>query len=99
LQAYSPIMFPSGQGTDLAGIVTTIGPGVTGSAADKVIGFSDEVIGLSGEVIGFTGRRASHAEYVVVEAQKIHSPAWAAVAVCGSDHVVSPSCSPDGVNS
>jgi len=47
-----PATFPSGEGTDLAGIVTKIGPGVEGFAAGD-------------EVIGFTDARASHAEYVI----------------------------------
>src|ERR1700741_1287504 len=55
---YWPATFPSGEGSDLAGIVTKIGPGVEG--------FS-----VGDEVIGFTDRRASHAEDVVVEAQNL----------------------------
>lgn len=40
--AYFPATFPSGVGTDLAGIVTKVGPGVVGFAAgDEVIGFTD----------------------------------------------------------
>jgi NADPH:quinone reductase-like Zn-dependent oxidoreductase len=50
-----PAVFPSGEGTDLAGIVAGTGPDVTGFAAGD-------------EVIGFTDNRASHAEYVLVEA-------------------------------
>src|SRR3954462_5318821 len=46
-----PATFPSGQGSDLAGVVVEVGPGVTGVALDD-------------EVIGFTDHRASHAEYV-----------------------------------
>lgn len=58
-----PATFPSGQGSDLAGIVEELGGGVTGFA-------------VGDEVIGFTHNRASHAEYVVVEeAQLIHRPA------------------------
>src|SRR5580698_895881 len=49
-----PATFPSGQGTDLAGIVEEVGPGV----ANVVVG---------DEVIGFTNDRASQAEYVLVE--------------------------------
>jgi NADPH:quinone reductase-like Zn-dependent oxidoreductase len=55
LHARWPATFPSGQGTDLAGIVAVTGPGVTGFAAGD-------------EVIGFTDNRASQAEYVLVEA-------------------------------
>jgi NADPH:quinone reductase-like Zn-dependent oxidoreductase len=50
-----PSTFPSGQGSDLAGIVAGTGPGVTGFAAGD-------------EVIGYTDDRASQAEFVVVEA-------------------------------
>ncbi len=58
LHARWPATFPSGQGSDLAGIVAETGPGVTG--------FS-----VGDEVIGFTDNRASQAEYVVVEAQDL----------------------------
>jgi NADPH:quinone reductase-like Zn-dependent oxidoreductase len=58
LHARWPAVFPSGQGTDLAGIVAGTGPGVTGSAAGD-------------EVIGFTDNRASQAEYVLVEAANL----------------------------
>lgn len=47
-----PLTFPSGQGSDLAGLVEELGDGVTG--------FS-----VGDEVIGFTNQRASHAEYVL----------------------------------
>ncbi|HEY7485635.1 MAG TPA: NADP-dependent oxidoreductase [Streptosporangiaceae bacterium] len=50
-----PATFPSGQGSDLAGVVAEPGEGVDGFAAGD-------------EVIGFTHNRASQAEYVVVEA-------------------------------
>jgi NADPH:quinone reductase-like Zn-dependent oxidoreductase len=50
-----PATFPSGQGSDLAGIVAETGPGVTGFAAGD-------------EVFGYTDDRASQAEFVVVEA-------------------------------
>jgi NADPH:quinone reductase-like Zn-dependent oxidoreductase len=53
-----PATFPSGEGSDLAGIVAETGPGVTGfSVGDQVIGWTDN--------------RASHAEYVVVEEQHL----------------------------
>jgi NADPH:quinone reductase-like Zn-dependent oxidoreductase len=58
LRAVFPATFPSGEGSDLAGIVTKVAPGVGSfKVGDEVIGFSD--------------RRASHAEYVVVEAQNL----------------------------
>ena len=50
-----PATFPSGQGSDLAGVVAETGPGVTGFSAGA-------------EVIGWTDNRASQAEYVLVEA-------------------------------
>ena len=49
-----PATFPSGQGSDLAGIVQEIGEAVSG-------------VTVGDEVIGFTNDRASHAEYVLVE--------------------------------
>lgn len=50
-----PSTFPSGQGTDLAGVVAETGPEVGAFA-------------VGDEVIGFTDNRASHAEFVVVQA-------------------------------
>jgi NADPH:quinone reductase-like Zn-dependent oxidoreductase len=50
-----PSEFPSGQGSDLAGVVVELGPEV-------------EDIELGDEVVGFVNTRSSHAEYVVVEA-------------------------------
>jgi len=50
-----PATFPSGEGSDLAGTVAAMGRGVAAIASGE-------------EVIGFTHNRASHAEYVVVEA-------------------------------
>jgi NADPH:quinone reductase-like Zn-dependent oxidoreductase len=53
-----PATFPSGEGSDLAGVVTEIGEGVEGvSAGDEVIGWSDE--------------RSSHADAVSVPADQI----------------------------
>jgi NADPH:quinone reductase-like Zn-dependent oxidoreductase len=49
-----PATFPSGQGSDLAGVVEEVGPDV-------------EQPSPGAEVIGFTDNRASQAEYVVVE--------------------------------
>ncbi len=49
-----PATFPSGLGSDLAGVVEEVGPGVTNVA-------------VGDEVIGFTNDRASQAEFVVVE--------------------------------
>ncbi len=57
-----PATFPSGQGSDLAGIVVALGEGVQGFA-------------VGDEVIGFTNNRASQAEFAVVEAGDLtHRP-------------------------
>jgi NADPH:quinone reductase-like Zn-dependent oxidoreductase len=58
LHARFPATFPSGEGSDLAGIVTKLGPGTEGFEEGD-------------EVIGFTNRRASHAEYVIVETKDL----------------------------
>ena len=47
------LTFPSGEGSDLAGVVAELGSGVSGFA-------------VGDEVIGFSMRRSSHAEYVTV---------------------------------
>jgi len=58
-----PATFPSGQGSDLAGLVEEVGSAVKNVAAGD-------------EIIGFTDNRASHAELVVVEADHlVHRPA------------------------
>jgi NADPH:quinone reductase-like Zn-dependent oxidoreductase len=53
-----PATFPSGEGTDFAGVVEEVGPGVDG-------------IAVGAEVIGFTEERASHAELVVAPADQL----------------------------
>ncbi|MFD7340277.1 NADP-dependent oxidoreductase [Streptomyces violascens] len=58
LQDRWPATFPSGQGSDLAGIVVQVGDGVEGFAPGD-------------EVVGFTDRRASHAEYVLADAGEL----------------------------
>jgi NADPH:quinone reductase-like Zn-dependent oxidoreductase len=58
LDAMWPATFPSGQGSDLAGIVAATGAGVTGVSAGD-------------EVIGWTDNRASQAEFVVVEEEHL----------------------------
>jgi NADPH:quinone reductase-like Zn-dependent oxidoreductase len=58
LHSLYPATFPSGEGSDLAGVVAQAGPGVTGWSAGD-------------EVIGYTDNRASHAEYALVEAQHL----------------------------
>lgn len=57
-----PATFPSGQGSDLAGVIEELGDGVGG--------FS-----VGDEVIGFVNTRSSHAEFVLVEAgDLVHRP-------------------------
>ncbi|MEJ2358987.1 MAG: NADP-dependent oxidoreductase [Deinococcales bacterium] len=53
-----PATFPSGEGSDLAGVVEALGEGVEGFATGD-------------EVLGFTNDRASHAEFVSAEADKL----------------------------
>jgi NADPH:quinone reductase-like Zn-dependent oxidoreductase len=53
-----PATFPSGEGSDLAGVVEEVGPGV-GSVA------------VGDEVIGWTDQRASHAELAVAPAEHL----------------------------
>jgi NADPH:quinone reductase-like Zn-dependent oxidoreductase len=70
-----PATFPSGQGSDLAGVVAAVGPGVTSVAEGD-------------EVIGYTDDRSSQAEYALVE-EKHLAPRPAAVpwVVAGSLYV------------
>src|SRR5450432_4138413 len=71
-----PSTFPSGQGSDLAGVIEEVGA--------RVGGFSP-----SDEVIGFSNKRASQAELVLVEAgdltRKPENISWE---VAGSLYVV-----------
>ena len=53
-----PATFPSGQGSDLAGVVTALGPGAVGVTVGE-------------NVIAYTDNRASQAEYVLVEAANL----------------------------
>ena len=55
---FFPLTFPSGQGSDLAGVVEQVGASVKG-------------VTVGDEVIGYTDNRASQAEYVVVEATNL----------------------------
>jgi NADPH:quinone reductase-like Zn-dependent oxidoreductase len=58
LHAMWPATFPSGQGSDLAGVVDRLGPGVTTAAAGD-------------EVIGWVDNRSAQAEYAVVDADNL----------------------------
>jgi NADPH:quinone reductase-like Zn-dependent oxidoreductase len=70
-----PATFPSGEGSDLAGIVTKAGNGVAG-------------IAVGDEVIGYTDNRASHAEYALVPAEYLTGrPAGVPWDVAGSLYV------------
>jgi NADPH:quinone reductase-like Zn-dependent oxidoreductase len=71
-----PATFPSGQGSDLAGIVDELGPGVEGLA-------------VSDEVLGFTDQRASQAELVTTRAENVvHRPSNVSWEAAGSLFVV-----------
>lgn len=71
-----PAAFPSGQGTDFAGVVQSIGDGVTDfSPGDDVLGWTEE--------------RASHAELVAVPAEQLTAkPPAVSWKVAGSLFVV-----------
>jgi NADPH:quinone reductase-like Zn-dependent oxidoreductase len=76
LHARWPATFPSGQGSDLAGTVDALGPGV-------------EAWAVGDEVLGFTHDRASHAEAVVVRADHLaRRPPAVPVEVAGALFVV-----------
>jgi NADPH:quinone reductase-like Zn-dependent oxidoreductase len=53
-----PATFPSGEGSDFAGVVEEVGPDVEG-------------VQVGDEVIGWTDQRASHAEFVVAPAEHL----------------------------
>lgn len=53
-----PATFPSGEGSDLAGVIEEVGAGV-------------KELAVGDEVIGYTDNRASQAEYVLVEAANV----------------------------
>jgi NADPH2:quinone reductase len=71
-----PATFPSGEGSDLAGVVIEVGNGV-----------SDFAVG--DEVLGFSFQRSSHATHASVPVnQLIHKPAELSWEVAGSLYVV-----------
>jgi NADPH:quinone reductase-like Zn-dependent oxidoreductase len=68
--------FPSGQGSDLAGVITEVGPDVEGYVVGE-------------EVLGFSWKRSSQASHVVVPVtQLITKPAQLSWEVAGSLYVV-----------
>ncbi|MCW2542251.1 MAG: putative oxidoreductase [Frankiales bacterium] len=58
LEARWPATFPSGEGSDLAGVVHSVGEGVTQFA-------------VGDEVLGWSWRRSSHAQYVAVPVDQL----------------------------
>ncbi|MEY9937555.1 NADP-dependent oxidoreductase [Streptacidiphilus sp. MAP5-3] len=71
-----PAEFPSGQGSDLAGVVVELGEGVTDFA-------------IGDEVLGYSWRRSSHATHTAVPAaQLIRKPTALDWSVAGSLYVV-----------
>jgi len=70
-----PASFPSGEGTDLAGVVTAVGNGVSEFAPGD-------------EVLGWSWRRSSHADYVTVPvSQLVTKPEGLSWEVAGSLNV------------
>ena len=76
MQEMFPATFPSGEGSDLAGVVTAVAPGVT-------------EFSVGDEVLGFSFRRSSHATHTAVPVdQLIHKPPQLSWEVAGSLYVV-----------
>jgi NADPH2:quinone reductase len=76
LEAVFPATFPSGEGSDLAGVVSAVGDGV-------------EEFAVGAEVLGWSWQRSSQAEYVVVPVtQLIPKPARLSWEAAGSLYVV-----------
>ena len=70
-----PATFPSGQGTDLAGVIAEVGDGGTGFA-------------VGDEVLGFVENRSSQAEFVTVPADQVTlKPRAVSWEVAGGLHV------------
>jgi NADPH2:quinone reductase len=75
-KAVFPATFPSGQGSDCAGIVTEVGDGVEG-------------IAVGAEVLGWSEQRSTQADYVVIPAgQVVAKPADLSWEMAGSLYVV-----------
>jgi NADPH:quinone reductase len=71
-----PATFPSGEGSDFAGVISQVGTGVT-------------TFSPGDEVLGWSARRNSHADYVAVPAdQLIRKPAGLSWEVAGALYVV-----------
>jgi NADPH:quinone reductase len=76
MQEMFPATFPSGEGSDLAGVVTALGEGVSEFA-------------VGDEVLGFSFQRSSHATHVAVPVdQLIRKPAQLSWEAAGSLYVV-----------
>ncbi|MGA8329559.1 MAG: NADP-dependent oxidoreductase [Mycobacterium sp.] len=74
-----PATFPSGEGSDLAGVVVEVGADVAG----------DSEFAVGDEVLGFSFQRSSHATHVTVPVdQLIHKPAELSWEAAGSLYVV-----------
>jgi NADPH:quinone reductase-like Zn-dependent oxidoreductase len=75
LDAMFPATFPSGEGSDVAGVVEQVGPGV-------------ENFAVGDEIIGWSDARAAHAELAVVEAgHATRKPAGVSWEVAGALYV------------
>ena len=75
LEDVFPTTFPSGEGSDIAGVIDELGPGVDGYA-------------VGDEVIGFTETRSSHADLVLLEvADLVRRPATVPWEVGGALYV------------
>jgi len=75
MDAIFPARFPSGEGSDLAGVIVA-------TAADS------DPFAVGDEVLGWTDNRASHAEYVIVPVSHlVRKPAQLSWAVAGSLYV------------
>jgi NADPH:quinone reductase-like Zn-dependent oxidoreductase len=75
LDSLFPATFPSGEGSDLAGVVEAVGVDVT-------------AVGVGDEVIGYSDNRNTHAELVVVPAEQLTPrPPSVPWEVAGSLHV------------
>jgi NADPH:quinone reductase-like Zn-dependent oxidoreductase len=70
-----PATFPSGEGSDLAGLVEEVGPGV-------------DQFAVGDEVLGWTDQRASHAEVLAVPVTQLtHKPAGVSWEAAGALYV------------